>query len=459
MAYVRNHGNQLAIVQGERDPDTGKVRQHVLFTICSKPEARAVLDPSGSVWRLDSMLERRYPQIRFDWGKIRRGIEERMESLPDSYAYEAGEVLGRFRHDLCAFTRQLGLADPQSAYSAAELISSHRLELEYLRDLITWRLAVCDQEPSEFNGDNEFFWRHRIVSSDYPGEIIELMAETYAKRDLDRLEVLAQLFIDSYENYAEGHNYLGLAAQARGALEQAVECFERAITEGRKLFPKRMPRDSYWSDIDTRPYMRGLRNLAVANMLLARYDDALAVCERMEKECGDGLAAASFRAHIYLNMGRWSDAREMVEFVVRFWPEHTYAAAFASLELGERREALGYFLHGALTLPRTGRMLLDLRISEPEGPAQIDDHNIGVVETEYLESYLAELSRSSRSFLRRILSASTTRALLAEQEQVVARRKEERVAGPSEAFDRMTRMRSIEFAREAAEQVWEEVGD
>ncbi len=457
MAYVRNHGNQLAIVQGERDPETGKVQQHVLFSICSKPEAMAVLDPSESGWRLDHMLEQRYSQIRFDWGKIRRGIEERVESLPDSYPYKAGEVLGRFRDDLCAFTRQLGMADPQSAYSAAELVSSQRLELEYVRDLITWRLEVCEQEPGEWNGDNEFFWRHRVLSSDYPPEIIELMAETYAKRDLDRLEVFARFFVDCYEDYAEGYNYLGLAAQERGELEQAIECFQQALTEGRKLFRKRMPKKRYWVDHDTRPYMRGLRNLAVAKMLLTRYDDALAVCERMERECGDNEAAVSFRAHIYLNMGRWSDAREMANSVVRIWPEHAYVAAFASLELGERREALCLFLHGALTRPRTGRVLLGLRSSRAEGYMQISDHNTGVDETEYLESYLAKLSRSSRSLLKRILSAPTTKALLAEYEEVAMRRGEERTAGRSEAFDRMVRMQSIEFAREAAEKVWVEV--
>ena len=253
MAYVRNHGNQLAIVHGERDPETGKVQQHVLFSICSKPEAKAVLDPSEGGWRLDHMLEQRYARIRFDWGKIRRGIEERMESLPESYPYKTGEVRGRFRDDLCAFTRQLGQADPQSTYSAAELVSSHRLELEYLRDLITWRLEVCEQEPGEWNGDNEFFWHHRVLSCDYPPEIIELMAETYAKRDLVRLEALARLFIDCYEGYVEGYNYLGLAAQEGGELTQAIEHFQQALTEGRKLFPKRFPKKYYWVDHESRP--------------------------------------------------------------------------------------------------------------------------------------------------------------------------------------------------------------
>ncbi len=457
MAYVRTHGNQLAIVHGERDPETRKVQQRVLFTICSKPEALAAIGRGEEGWPLDRMLEQRYPRVRFNWDKIRAGIEERMDALPDNYPFRAGEVLGRFRNDLCAFTRQLGLADPQCMYSAAELISEHRMELEYLRELIDWRLAVCDQEPDEWNGDNAFFWRHRLQPTDVPPEVVEKMADLYAERDLDRLEALARLFIDCYDDYAEGHNYLGLVAQERGKLEEAIEHFRRAMTEGRKLFPKRLAKKYYWSDLDTRPYMRGMRNLAVALMLLGRYDEALDVCARMEEECDDTLAAASFRAHIYLNMGQWSEAQRDAKRVVGIWPEHAYVAAFAALEQFDRVGAVQCFLHGALTCPRTGRILLGLRTSRPQGGDEIRDHNTGVVEVEYLEAFLARLSRRSRGFFKAIFKAPTTRALLAEVEQVATRRRAQHATHDREAFDRMMRMRSMEFAHEAAERVLPEV--
>ena len=457
MAYVRNYGNQLAIVHGERDPETRKVQQRVLFTFCSKPEALAALGRGGDGWRIDHMLERRYPQVRFDWDKIRAGIEERMDTLPDLYPYQAGEVLGRFRSDLCAFTRQLGLADPQSMHSAAELIAAHRMELEYVRDLIDWRLAVCDQEPNEWNGDNAFFWRHRLQPDDVPPEVIEKMAALFVEGDLDRVEALARLFIDCYDGYAEGHNYLGLVAQERGDPEEAIERFQGAMTEGRKLFPKRLAKKHYWIDHDTRPYMRAMRNLAVALMRLDRYDQALEVCERMERECGDTDAATTFRAHIYLNMGRWSDAQREAESLVGIWPEHAYVAAFAALEQGDRDGALRWFLHGALNCPRTGRILLGQRTSRPNGYEEVSDHNTGVQELENLESYLARQPRSSRAFFKAILKAPTTREILSEAEEVVQRRGEQHPTGERDAFDRMMHMRSIEFAHEAAERVRPEV--
>lgn len=453
MAYIRNHGNQLAIVHGERDPETRKVEQRVLFTICSKPEAREVLGQGSGCWRFEHGLEQRYPQVRFNWDRIRTGIEERMDTLPDIYPYRASEAQGHFRRDLCAFTRQLGLADPQCMYSAAELLSEHRMELEYLRDLIDWRLKVCDQEPNEFNGDDAFHWRRRLRANDEPTEIIELMAQLHAAQDFDRLEALARLFLDCYDNYVDGHNYLGLVAQERGELEAAVGHFQRAMEQGRKLFPKRLAKKHYWDNIDTRPYMRAMRNLAGALTRLTRYEEALGICEGMERECGDINAAGTYRAHIYLNMGRWSEARESAERLVELWPEHAYVAAFAALEQGDRDNALRLFLHGALNLPRTGHILLGQRIPRPRERDEARDHNLGVGTVENLAEFLAQRSRSSRAFFKRILNAPTTKALLAEAEEVTQRWHEEHRTSKREAFDRMLQMQSVAFAREVAERV------
>ncbi len=456
LAYVRKHGNQLAIVHGERDPETRQVQQRVLFTICSKPEARELLNP-GSGWHLDYMLEQRYPQIRFNWDRIRAGIEERMDTLPDIYPYRDGEVSSRFRRDLCAFTRQLGLADPQRMYSAAQLLSEHRMELEYLRDLINWRLAVCEQEPNEFNGDNAFFWRRRLQAGDEPPEVIELMADLYANRDLDRLEALARLFIDCYDNYVAGHNYLGLVALERGEFEPAIAHFQRAMDQARTLFPKRLAKKHYWTNHDTRPYMRAMRNLVGARMRMAHYEQALELCERMVQECGDVDAAETFRAHIYLNMGRWGEARKAAERCVESWPEHAYIVAFAAFEQGDRDDALRWFLHGALNLPRTGRILLGQRVSRPREFEQVRDHNLGVEAVEQLEDFLSDLSRSSRAFFKGILDAPTTKALLTEIDEVEKRQQEEHRTGERHAFDRKQRMRSAGFAWEIADQVCAEL--
>ena len=43
MAYVRRRGNQVAVVHGEREPNTRAVQQQILFTLYSRPEALEAL--------------------------------------------------------------------------------------------------------------------------------------------------------------------------------------------------------------------------------------------------------------------------------------------------------------------------------------------------------------------------------------------------------------------------------
>ena len=105
MAYIRKRGNQLALVHGERDPETRKVCQRVLFTFYSKKEAVAALDDThGGL--LQSLLELEYPEIRFPWKRIWWELARNLDALPEDYEYPEAEMVKRFRADLCAFTRQ-----------------------------------------------------------------------------------------------------------------------------------------------------------------------------------------------------------------------------------------------------------------------------------------------------------------------------------------------------------------
>ena len=135
MAYVRRRGNQLVIVHGEREPGTGKVQQRILFTLYSKAEALEVLGrgkekEKRSAERFRGLFEHQYPEHKLDWKAIHHAIDENLAALPDTYDYRSQRLHARFREDLCAFTRQLILADPQELTSAAELIQGHRHELE-----------------------------------------------------------------------------------------------------------------------------------------------------------------------------------------------------------------------------------------------------------------------------------------------------------------------------------------
>jgi hypothetical protein len=126
MAYVRRRGNQLAIVHGEREPGTGKVQRRTLFTIYSKPEALEILGRGENPgrWDFNRLFQAQFPDVKIDWNDIRGGIEENIEFLPGLHPYQSGRLRGRFREALCAFTKQLMLADPQELMSSAQLIAA-----------------------------------------------------------------------------------------------------------------------------------------------------------------------------------------------------------------------------------------------------------------------------------------------------------------------------------------------
>jgi len=109
----------------------------------------------------------------FNWSQVYKGIRDNLDVLPDLYEYKEARLRSHFRKDLCTFARQLMLADPQDLLSAGSLIQVHSAELEYLAELIRWRLNRCKQEPTEWNADHPFFWRFALQGTGVPPDIEE----------------------------------------------------------------------------------------------------------------------------------------------------------------------------------------------------------------------------------------------------------------------------------------------
>ncbi len=441
MAYVRKRGNQLAIVHGEREPGTGKVQQRILFTIYSKAEALEILGRGKNQgrWNFEGLFRQQFTDVKVDWNDIRRGIEENLDSLPDLHEYRSERLRGRFRDDLCTFTKQLILADPQDLISSAHLITEHRHELEYLTDLIAWRLKLRDQEPTEWNEDNLFYWRFALQGRSVPPDTEEHAAGLYERGEYDKADAVFRLLVDCFDGYAEGYNYLGLIAYQQGKLEEAVARFEKTTELGRKSFPARIPKKRYWSDHTTRPYMRGLRNLALTLNEAGRYDEAVTVCNRLQNECGDDFSAASHRAAIYLNMGKWEQA---ADFAKRSGgdldPAAGFVEAFALFELGRVEEALPAFVRAALSSPRAARMLVGERTAAPKCSEDAEDHNTGVSERRRLRAYLEDQPRNAKKFFRALVRDPRVAKLLDQSTAVVRRWHEEHHTGDRSAFDQMT---------------------
>lgn len=411
MAFIRRHGNQLALVHGVRDPETRKVRQRVLFSLYSKAEALEALGKgtASDIASFEQLLEGTYPQIRFDWPKIRAQIEDNLDHLPDLYPYRTAKLRDRFREDLVVLVRQLLLADPQMLVSAADVVREHQAELTYLRELIDWRLKIIDREESEasqdFGRDNPFYWRLRLQGTSVPYEAEEEIGSLYEKGEHDKVEVLARLLLDCFPDYADGHNYLGLVAMDRGDLPAAIGHFRKTMEVGRTLFPSRIAKKRYWTELSTRPYMRGMRNLVLALNRTGEYAEALELADRLDEECGDDLTAASNRAAICLNLGWWEQARTAAKKGVGIWPSEGFLIAFASFELGELEDGRVAWRHAAEKHPIAAKMLLGQKVKRPE-PTDWNgagDYNAGIDLRVNLGGYLGNPPARAQGFLKRLV--------------------------------------------------------
>jgi tetratricopeptide (TPR) repeat protein len=199
--------------------------------------------------------------------------------------------------------------------------------------------------------------------------------------------------------------------------------------------------------------MHGLQNLASTLNEAGRFPDALAVCDRLADECGDEVAATWHRAAVYLNTRQWERAAAAAQRTLGLDPAGGFLAAFACVELGQRDKALGACLHAALNHPRAARMLAGENTPGKQTAAsrdEVEDHNTGVLLLRGLHAYLRDQSRASRWFFRDVVHDARVMRLLDESAAVVGRWHEQHRTGKREAFDRMQRMRSLEFAQTEA---------
>lgn len=450
MAYVRRRGNQLAIVRGARHAETKKVEQEILFTLYSKAEALAALGrDGGDTFRFQSLVEHAHPDVRFDWKAISQAIAENLEVLPENYDYRSTRLLAGFRRDLLAFARQVVLLDPLGSTAAQQLVDDHRGALEYLRELIDQRLAAPAQVEDKWTADNAFYWRFASRPSDVPADVEEHAADLYERQEYRRAAAAFRLLTEAFPDYAEGHNYLGLIALDQRRTDEAVEHFERTIEVGRRLLPRRVPRSGWWSDHRTRPYMRGLRNLALALVQAKRYEEALATCDRLATECDDEITASAHRASAYLDTGRWREALVAARHIHRISPGDSLLAAFAAFELGREPEARALFLHAAMNKPRTVGGLLGARFARPRDREEAVDHSDGVLLARTLDDFLRKRRPASRRFFAGLWEHPMVKDLRDEVAVVTARWQADRQGDDRAAFVRMQELRSWEFAERA----------
>ncbi|MGE3166622.1 MAG: hypothetical protein AB7O52_17105 [Planctomycetota bacterium] len=285
------------------------------------------------------------------------------------------------------------------------MIQEHRHELAFLRDLIETRVRVCTgAEGSPFLAD-AFGWSYTLSPSGVPPEVEEMAANLYREGRMDEAQSVFRLLLDCFGAFANGYNYLGLIALDRGQLEPAEEHFRRTIEVGRKQFPSRLAKQHYWTLLEIRPFLRGLRNLTLTLARAGRDDEALDLCDRLDRRYGDDITAAAHRATIHLNRSNWAESFEAAKGLSELYPEQNLIAALAAHELGRQREATWRFLHAAVTHPRATSMVLRIRTERPTARSthdEVSDHNCGVGFLNELERFLRTWRAPARASFTRL---------------------------------------------------------
>ena len=195
--------------------------------------------------------------------------------------------------------------------------------------------------------------------------------------------------------------------------------------------------------------MRGLQNLALAQVQAKRYEEALATCDRLVAECDDAMTAAAHRASAYLDIGRWQEALDAARHIHQISPGESLLAAFAAFELRREGEARAYFLHAVLNKPRTVGGVLGVRFVRPRDRDEAVDHNDGVLLARTLDDFLRRRRPASRRLFGALWEHPMVKGLFEEVALVTARWQVDRKGQDRSAFDRMQELHSWEFASRA----------
>ncbi len=435
MPFIRAHGQQLALVHGSRQD--GKVVQEVLFTLYSRSEANAAIGAERG--HFEAVVEALHPTLTFSWPQLRSQIAAQMGALPETYDQVEVRLRRDFRAALVAVTRQLLLADPLELDAAADLIAEHGEELDYLVERIAWRREMAKSRKRQASPPrDEFLWQYTRTAGHVPFEADEEIHDMYDRGELAALSARAKLLVEAFPNYADGYNILGLVAMDEQRLDDAITWFQRTAEAGRASLPKRVRKDAWWTDHDTRPYMRGLSNLACAQNRAGRFEDALATAERVV-EVDRYHCVYDARPHVLLNLAHYEEA----EALMRRLPGITsgYERALVLIALRRPVDAWPVLVRAVLGAPRTGQQLLGGRVPAALSRHEQDEDRSAWHLQRNLHAFLPKHRRAVNDALRAVLQHPVVAPLVAELHQLEGAAQRGEGAGQA----RYVELRSVEF--------------
>jgi tetratricopeptide (TPR) repeat protein len=381
MPFVRKKRGQVLLVHNRRGED-GRVEQLVLHAF-SSPADLVFVERDDAWQRWTEETAWRHADVDWSWDAIRARLREEREAwekAPQGASERRRVRVGRLAAELAEALRPLTLAKR----SDAALVEAHRTEFIALETEIARLLGrTKKREETEM--------RATEASAQKADEVFDEGMEHWWMGDRSLASRYFRKTLKLDPMHADAHNHLGIAALDRRRFKEAEVHFTNAIQGGERGI-EREGRKVLWGNIDNRPYLRGLGNLAILRRRQKRYEDALEIHERLLKLNPDDNQGVRFLVPEELHrLGRLDEAIRAYRRAPEF-PESRYGLALVLHAKGQAKDAGIALLSGFAGNCYVPPLLL----GEPWQRRDVW-HATNLAEPEWAEDYLRETGDLWRS--------------------------------------------------------------
>lgn len=264
MPFVRRKRGRLLLVHSRRQG--GRVVQEELVAFDSADEVDGILSPAmWATWK--RTLERRYPDLNWDWDGVRRDLVSGAAALRPAGPSPTVQRLAGLALDLAIELVGLSPAKAGDAAMIAELRPAFGPLLSHLNRVLGSAADEFRSPPMHIETDPAQSIFDDAMEHWWNGD------RTAAVRGYKRA-----LKVDP--RHGDAHNHIGIADMDKGRLDDAERHFRAAIDgSARTIEPHGGLLE--WANLDNRSYLRAHGNLALVLRKRGKWADAMEIHEQM----------------------------------------------------------------------------------------------------------------------------------------------------------------------------------